>query len=108
VGEPEGRMILIATLTVHPDRIESFRDYERKAARIMERHGARIEKVIALDPDPEDAFYRETHVVSFPDEAALAAYRNDAEFKSLAAEREICILATAIRCGMNGPEYHSL
>jgi uncharacterized protein (DUF1330 family) len=108
VGEQEDGMILIATLTVHPDRIEVYRDYERMAAKIMERHGGRIERAIALDPDPEDAFYRETHVVSFPDEAALAAYRNDPEFKALATEREACILATAIRCGMNGPEYHSL
>ncbi|HEX2612019.1 MAG TPA: DUF1330 domain-containing protein [Fibrobacteria bacterium] len=99
-------MILLATLTVHPDRVEAFREYERKAARIMERHGGRIEKAIALDPDPEDAFYRETHVVSFPDEAALAGYRNDPEFKALAKEREACILATAIRRGKATPGYH--
>ena len=99
-------MILLATLTVHPDRVGAFRDYERKAARIMERHGGRIEKVIALDPDPEDAFYRETHVVSFPDEASLTAYRNDPEFKALATEREACILATAIRRGKEAPGYH--
>jgi uncharacterized protein (DUF1330 family) len=97
--------ILIATLTVHPDRVEAFRAYERKAAKIMERHGGRIERVIALDPDPEDAFYRETHLVSFPDEAALAAYRNDPEFKSLAKEREACILATAIRRGKEAAGY---
>ncbi len=99
-------MILLATLTVHPDRVEAFLAYERKAARIMEKHGGRIEKVIALDPDPEDIFYRETHVVSFPDEAALAAYRNDPEFTALAKEREACILATAIRRGMEAAGYH--
>ena len=99
-------MILIATLTVHPDRVEAFRAYERKAARIMEKHGGRIENAIALDPDPEDAFYRETHIVSFPNEAALAAYRADPEFTALAKEREACILATAIRRGKAGPEYH--
>lgn len=92
-------MILIATLTIHPDRLDAFFEYERKAARIMERHGGKIEKAIALDPDPEDAFYRETHVVSFPDRTALAAYRSDPEFLALAKLRESCILATAIRYG---------
>jgi uncharacterized protein (DUF1330 family) len=99
-------MILLATLTVHPDRVEAFRAFERKAARIMARHGGKIERVIALDPDPEDIFYRETHLVSFPDEAALAAYRNDPEFLALASEREACILATAIRRGKEAVGYH--
>jgi uncharacterized protein (DUF1330 family) len=98
--------ILIATLTVHPDRIEAFRAYERKAAAIMERFGGRIERVVALDPDPEDHFHRELHVVSFPDDAAVAAYRNAPDFKALAAEREAAILATAIRYGTEAEGYH--
>ncbi len=100
-------MILIATLTVHPDRIEAFRDYERKAARIMERHGGGIERAIELAPDPEDFYHRETHLVTFPDAKSLEAYRNDPDFKALASTREACILATAIRYGEPGPEYHS-
>jgi uncharacterized protein (DUF1330 family) len=99
-------MILLATLTVHPDRIEAFRDFERKAAKIMERHGGRIERAIELAPDPEDHFYRETHIVTFPDANALAAYRDDAEFKALSSEREACIMATAIRYGEPGRDYH--
>lgn len=99
-------MILLATLTVHPDRIEAFRDYERLAARIMERHGGRIERVIELAPDPEDFYHRETHLVTFPDADALAAYRSDPDFKALAATREACILATAIRYGEEAAGYH--
>jgi uncharacterized protein (DUF1330 family) len=99
-------MILIATLTVHPDRIEAFRDFERRAAKIMEKHGGRIERAVELAPDPEDFYHRETHIVTFPDAKALSAYRDDVDFKALAAVREACILATAIRYGESGPEYH--
>jgi uncharacterized protein (DUF1330 family) len=101
-------MILLATLTVHPDRIEAFRDFERRAAKIMEKHGGRIERAIELAPDPEDHYYRETHIVSFPNPEALAAYRNDAAFKALAPDREACIMATAIRYGEEGPGYHGV
>lgn len=71
-------LLLLATLTVHPDRVDVFHDYERRAAKIMRKHGGRIERVVALEPDPEDRYYREFHLVSFPDGAALAAYRDDA------------------------------
>jgi uncharacterized protein (DUF1330 family) len=99
-------IILLATLTVHPDKVETFHDFERRAAKIMARHGGRIERAVALEPDPEDRYYREFHLVTFPDRTALAAYRDDAEFKSLAAMRESCILATAIRYGTAGEDYH--
>jgi uncharacterized protein (DUF1330 family) len=99
-------MILIATLTVHPDKVEVFHDFERRAAKIMEKHGGRFEQVAVLAPDPEDFYYRECHVVSFPDKQALGAYRDDEAFKALASLRESCILATAIRYGTEGEDYH--
>ena len=99
-------MILLATLTVHPDRVEAYKDYERLAARIMAKHGGRIERVVELAPDPEDQFYRETHLVTFPDKNALTAYRNNPDFMALASRRESCILATAIRYGEEGAGYH--
>jgi quinol monooxygenase YgiN len=99
-------IVLLATLTVHPDKVDAFHDYERRAARVMAKHGGRIERVVVLEPDPEDRFYRETHVVTFRDRAALAAYRDDADFQALAALRESCILATAIRYGTAGEDYH--
>lgn len=99
-------ILLLATLTVHPDRVDVFHDYERRAAKIMRKHGGRIERVVALEPNPEDRYYREFHLVSFPDRAALAAYRDDAEFRALATMRESCILATAIRYGSAGTDYN--
>jgi uncharacterized protein (DUF1330 family) len=99
-------LLLIATLTVHPDKIDSFHDYERRAAKIMSRHGGRIERAVVLEKDPEDHYYRECHVVSFPGRAALDAYRDDEAFKALAGMRESCVLATAIRYGTAGEDYH--
>lgn len=99
-------MILVASLTVKPGAGEIFRDYERKAAAIMARHGGRIERTVTLDPSPEDAFFREIHVVRFPGPAALENYRNDPDFKALAPLRESCIASTEIRYGEDGPEYH--
>jgi uncharacterized protein (DUF1330 family) len=99
-------MILVATLVVKPDAVEAFRDYERRAAAIMERHGGRIERAVTLRPNGEDQFFREVHVVFFPDEAALNSYRDDPEFKALAPLRESCIAATEIRYGEPGPDYY--
>jgi quinol monooxygenase YgiN len=99
-------IILIATLTIHPDKVEAFHEYERSVAKIMAKHRGRIERAVVLDPDPEDFYYRECHIVSFPDRDALAAYRNDPDFKALAALRESCILATAIRYGSEGEDFH--
>lgn len=99
-------LLLIATLTVHPERIDTFHGYERLVSKIMERYGGRIERVIELDPDPEDLYHRECHLVSFPDRDALAAYRDDADFKALAEMRASCILATTIRYSTAGEDYH--
>jgi uncharacterized protein (DUF1330 family) len=100
-------MILVATLMVRPGAENTFRDYERKAAAIMARHGARIERTVTLDPNGEDQFFREIHVVYFPGAQALDAYREDPDFKALAVLRESCIVATEIRYGENGPDYHA-
>jgi uncharacterized protein (DUF1330 family) len=99
-------MILVATLVVKPGAVERFREFESKAARVMEKHGGRIERAITLHPHPDDDFFREVHVVWFPDEAALEAYRDDPDFIALAPLRESCIAATEIRYGETGPDYH--
>jgi uncharacterized protein (DUF1330 family) len=99
-------MILVATLVVKPGAVDTFRAFESKAAKIMEKHGGRIERAVTLHPLPDDDFFREIHVVYFPDEAALEAYRDDPDFIALAPLRESCIAATEIRYGEAGPDYH--
>ena len=72
----------------------------------MARHGGRIEKAVALDDDRASPHYQETHMVVFPDEAHLNAYRNDPEIKALAPLRESCIVSTTITYGTEGVDYH--
>jgi uncharacterized protein (DUF1330 family) len=100
-------MILVATLTVKPGGLNAFRSYERQAAAIMKRHGGRIERTVALWENQEDDFFREVHLVYFPSPEALAAYRDDADFKALTELRESCIVSTVIRSGEPGPDYHA-
>ena len=100
-------MILVATLTVKPGGLTAFRSYERQAAAIMQRHGGRIERTVSLWENQEDDFFREVHLVHFPSPEALAAYRDDADFKALTELRESCIVSTVIRSGEPGPDYHA-
>ncbi len=99
-------MILVATLTVKPGGLTAFRTYEKKVAAIMQRHGGRIERTVSLWENMEDDFFREVHLVYFPNPEALASYRDDADFKALAELRESCIVSTNIRSGEPGPDYH--
>lgn len=97
--------ILLITITVRRDCINAFFEYERQAAIIMARHGGRIERAIALDTDRYSPHYKEAHVVVFPDDAHLDAYRNDPEIKALAPLRESCIVSTTITYGTEGEDY---
>jgi len=99
-------MILVATLMVKPGKLTVFRDYERKAAALMQRHGGRIERTVSLWENAEDDFFREVHLVYFPSPEALAAYREDPDFKALTELRKSCIAATRIVTGEPGPDYH--
>lgn len=98
-------MVLVVTLTVHRDRADEFRRFEGEAARIMRRHGGRMERVVV----PRDAslgeHFQEIHLVHFPDDAAFAAYRDDPELRALAPLRESAVVATEIRVGDAGPGY---
>ena len=85
-------MIVVAILTIG-DRA-AFDRFEAHAEAAMARHGAAIERRIAID-----APAREVHVVSFPDARAWEAYRADPELRELASLRAQGILATEILVG---------
>ncbi len=75
-------------LWIHPGQEAAFEAFEREAARIMARHGGRIDSAVRPDPVAggprgHDATPLRTHVVSFPDEAACQAYANDPETLAL-------------------------
>lgn len=100
-------MTLVSVLTVRRDAIAAFRAFERHAAAVMADHGGRIERAVVVDPDPASPTLREVHVVTFPDAAALAAYRADPRLAARAHLRDAAVTATEVLAGVDGPDYHA-
>jgi uncharacterized protein (DUF1330 family) len=98
-------MMLVVILSVRSERVESFHEFERKAASIMARHGGSIERTVTIGPEGGDPFFKEVHIVTFPDEGSFAAYRNDEGFATVAHLREESIIETEILVGRPGPVY---
>jgi antibiotic biosynthesis monooxygenase (ABM) superfamily enzyme len=86
-----------------------FEAYERKVSRIMGRYGGVIERAIrssrALDGGSDEPF--EVHVLKFPSRDRYDAYCDDAERRSLGAERARLIAKTDTLVGTPGPDYDS-
>ena len=99
-------IVLLVELFIHPGRAVEFRRFETEAARIMRRHGGRIDRVIrptgraAGDPLPH-----EIHVVSFLSAAGFDGYRSDPELAALAPLRESAIARTEVTVGTEGEAY---
>ena len=98
-------MTVVAILTVRRDALDEFRAFERHAAAVMRAHGGRIERTVVVTPDPAPGLVREIHVVTFPGEPALRAYRGDARLAERAHLREASVVATEVFVGEDGPEY---
>lgn len=98
-------MTLVVLLTVRPDAVDAFRAFEHAAARIMAAYGGAIERAVAVPPTESGAPFREVHIVTFPSAAALAVYRADPALRTLAPQRESCVLHTEVLYGEEGPEY---
>lgn len=98
-------MTLVVILTVRDGALATFRAFETKAAAVMARYGGAIERAVVIPPRAAGEALREVHVVTFPDERALLAYREDPELKAAAGLREASILATEILVGEDGPAY---
>ncbi|MCC7264640.1 MAG: DUF1330 domain-containing protein [Candidatus Latescibacteria bacterium] len=99
-------MLLLARLFIHPGQEEAFRQFETVAARIMARHGGRIERVIRpLSALPESPLPHEIHLVSFPSQEHFAAYRADAELAALAPLRQQAIARTELVIGVEGEPW---
>lgn len=77
--------------------VDGFQAYERRAARVLARHGARIERAFRpLDAAEDPALPFEIHLVSFPNQAALVAWQADPERAALQEERERLIARTTV------------
>jgi antibiotic biosynthesis monooxygenase (ABM) superfamily enzyme len=84
-----------------------FEAYERKVSRVMSRYGGGIERAIrvsgASSDEPDAPF--EVHVLKFPSRDLYDAYLDDAERRSLSAERTGIITNSDALVGSPGPAY---
>ena len=92
------RLTIVALLRLHPGKSDEFDDFETRAARIMARHGGRIERRVRLRR-VDSATPDEVHVVTFPDERAFEAYRADPDTRAAAALRATLVRETVIWFG---------
>ncbi|MEQ8953319.1 MAG: DUF1330 domain-containing protein [Gammaproteobacteria bacterium] len=83
---------LVAILQI-PD-LDAFEQYERQALKILESHGGTLLDVIRSDDNST-----EIHHLSFPDETAFAAFKNDTPLQQLLEMRQRAISNTTIYAG---------
>jgi uncharacterized protein (DUF1330 family) len=98
-------MTLVAILTVRREAIEKFRAFERHAASVMKKHGGRIERTVVVIPDGPSDVIKEIHVVTFPNEQAFFAYRNDEQVAQFAHLRDQSVVHAELLVGEDGPSY---
>jgi len=102
----DGAIVLVVSLFIHPGREAEFRRFETEAARIMRRHGGRIDRVIRpTGAAAGGSSPHEIHLVSFASAAAFDAYRADPELRALATLRESAISRTEVTTGVEGEPY---
>ena len=96
------RFSLVVLMYVHPGKTAEFEDFERGVQHVLSRHDGRLEHRVrcagGTEPD-------EIHVVSFPDEAALAAYREDPGYLELAGARDAAVRDTKTFAGLDAPSF---
>jgi uncharacterized protein (DUF1330 family) len=96
-------MTLVAILTVRRDGIDKFRAFETHAAEVMKIHGGQLERMVAVLPDGSPELIKEIHVVTFPDEKAFAAYREDERLTKFAHLRDESVVHTELYVGEDAP-----
>jgi uncharacterized protein (DUF1330 family) len=98
-------MTLVAIITVRKAAVDKFRAFESHAAKVMKKHGGRIERTVVVVADGSPELIREIHVVTFPSEAAFTAYRKDEQLAELAHLRDESVVHTELFVGEDGPSY---
>lgn len=96
---------LVAILTVRKDALEQFRAFETHAARVMKKHGGRIERSIVVAAHEASELMKEVHVLTFPNVEAFAAYRADPQLARFAHLRDQAVVDTELLTGEDGPSY---
>jgi uncharacterized protein (DUF1330 family) len=99
------RVSLVVSLWLKTDDVAAFESFERAAARVMAKHGGRMDHVVrCADAERGDGPF-EVHVVSFPGWKAFEAYRADADFAELLRRRDSIIARTEILRGEQREPY---
>jgi uncharacterized protein (DUF1330 family) len=93
------KLIVVASLFIHPGREVEFEQFETAAELIMQRHGGRIERRIGFQSGADPGQPHEVHIVTFPDDQSFQRYRADADLQGLADLRALAIRQTTIWIG---------
>lgn len=106
-GRPQRRrhMIVVAILKVRRDLAEQFRDYERRVAAIMRKHGGDIEHTVVVPAADDGDTFQEIHVMRFPSQEVFMAYQADPDRRALESLRQAAIVETQVFVGEDGPDY---
>ncbi len=93
-------LIVIAHLKVRAGKRQQFEAFERQALALIERHGGKLLQAMRpVGAVPPAELPDEVHVLRFPGEEALAAYRADPGLAALAGLRAEAIESTQLLIG---------
>jgi uncharacterized protein (DUF1330 family) len=93
------KLIIVASLFIHPGREAEFEQFESAAESIMHRYGGQIERRIGFASSANPDQPHEVHILAFPDEEAFGRYRADADLQAMAALRARAIRHTTVWVG---------
>ncbi|MDP3494213.1 MAG: hypothetical protein Q8R82_13965 [Hyphomonadaceae bacterium] len=99
------RYVRVVSLWIHPGQEAAFEAFEREAARIMARHGGRIDSAVRTGIGRAEDSPFEVHIVSFPDRAAADSFAVDPETVELRLQRAEIISRTEVRDGYSAGPY---
>jgi uncharacterized protein (DUF1330 family) len=100
-------LYILVRIWIHRGLETEFEAYESKVSRIMARYGGIIERAIRTSQASQEGSNEpfEVHVLKFPSRELYDAYLDDAERRSLSAERAGIITNSDILVGTPGPVY---
>ena len=98
-------MVVVAILKVRQSVVEEFRNYERRVAGVMRKHGGDIERTVVVPAGDDGDTLDEIHFIRFPDQSAFTAYQADPDRRALEPVRRAVVVDTEIFVGEDGPDY---
>lgn len=101
------RYVRVVSLWIHPGQEAAFEAFERDAARIMERHGGRIDSAVRVAPGREADAPFEVYIVSFPNRAMAESCAADRETAGLMDRRAEIFARTFVIEGAEAGPYWS-